>query len=87
MDAVEFIKTYSADRADEAVSAVEQWAKEHPVKTRQDKLLKVFPGARMVNGCVPLCPMNIDEEYQERSPCSYKFCDDCRRDFWLQEIE
>ena len=69
------------------VCAVEQWAKEHPIKTMQDKLLDVFPKSKIINGCVLLCPMNIDEEYQERSPCSYKFCEDCRRDFWLKEID
>ena len=33
---------------DETVSKVEQWAKDHPVKTRQSEFLRMFPNA-MIN--------------------------------------
>lgn len=32
-----------ADNAEKCVAAVEQWSKEHPVKTRKSELLKLFP--------------------------------------------
>ena len=37
MDTIEYVE--------KAVQIVEQWAKEHPVKTRQSEFLKVFPKA------------------------------------------
>lgn len=39
--------TYCFVYPDEAVAAVEKWAKEHPIKTRQSEFLKVIPNAPM----------------------------------------
>ena len=83
-----------ADRADEAVAAVEQWAKEHPVKTRQSELLKIFPKCNVdEKGVLLICPVYVDptrcREYTGGNYTSIfpTLCDKCRRDFWLQEIE
>ena len=83
-----------ADRADEAVAAVEQWAKEHPIKTRQSELLKLFPGAEIRDGVVNVCPRKIDPEaytHQRGYNCIHikddVLCPDCMRGFWFQEIK
>jgi len=39
---------------------VEQWSKEHPIKTRQSELLRVIPNLRLdKNGSIFLCPATI----------------------------
>lgn len=47
---------------EETVSKVEQWAKDHPVKTRQSEFLKMFPNA-MINesdGVLRISPCHIE---------------------------
>ena len=52
-----------ADRAEEAVDAVERWANEHPVKTRQSELLKLFPNAKSdETGVSYICPRMVHEK-------------------------
>ena len=45
---------------DETVSKVEQWAKDHPVKTRKSEFLKMFPNAQMVNIERTFCVAHFD---------------------------
>ena len=66
---------------------VEQWAKEHPVKTRQSEFLKMFPSALIDGGSLCICPKVLDPKtYSTDTVCSHR-CRDCRHDFWLKEIE
>lgn len=82
----------SGDRAIKAVRAVEQWAKEHPVKTRQSEFLKQWPDAEIGDDGLPnvapcqLCLGLIHSEFPEDCE-SRGLCIECRRDFWLKEIE
>ena len=48
---------------EETVSKVEQWAKDHPIKTRQSEFLKMFPNAVIDEDDGILCirPCDIDE--------------------------
>ena len=71
---------------------VEQWAKEHPVKTRQSEFLKMYPDAKIGDDGLPsiapcqLCTGLIHGESQE--DCEDRgVCNKCRCDFWLKEIE
>ena len=75
------------EACEEAIAIVEQWAKEHPIKTRQSEFLKLFPGADVgkTDGCLTLNPCNIYEEM--RKVCNGGKCSDCRRKFWLAEVE
>lgn len=77
--------------ADTIVPIVEQWAKEHPVKTRQSVFLKHYPEAkRSEDGVLTICPMAVSAAYRnEKGGCkTYScVCDDCRRKFWMQEVE
>lgn len=69
------------------VEAAEQWAAEHPVKTRQSEFLKLFPGVDVyeTDGCLTLNPCIIYEKM--RKECAGKLCSECQRAFWLAEVE
>ena len=74
------------------IPIVEQWEKEHPVKTRQSEFLKQWPNAEIGDDGLPgigPCWLNtglICGDNQEA--CEDRgVCDKCRRDFWLKEIE
>ena len=71
---------------DETVSKVEQWAKDHPVKTRQSELLKMFPNAKTDGGAIIFCPRNFLPEVEGEAYCKkHDKCRECRKDFWLTE--
>ena len=93
-----FEKSYcviSHDTSDEdcesIVATVEQWSKEHPRKTRQSVFLEQYPETEIdVNGVVSMCPMSISAAHRDSDgECNYpeKMCRDCRREFWMQEVE
>lgn len=72
---------------EEAVAILEQWAKEHPVKTRQSEFLTMFPGADVGerDGCLTLNPCHFYKKMQLE--CSGRKCSDCRKAFWLVEVK
>ena len=80
---------------EDGVSIVEQWAKEHPIKTRQSEFLKMFPNARMESdGISSICPIVVDKRCHNKDDddlfCLVRDkeeCGKCRRDFWLAEIK
>lgn len=75
----------SRESAEKTVQIVEQWAKEHPVKTRQSEFLKLFPDADISTGNVNVCPNSL---YKEKRDCSqYTNCLSCKSEFWSQEVE
>ena len=73
------------------ITTVERWSKEHPRKTRQSVFLEQYPEAEIyANGVVGLCPMFISAAHRDSDgECNYpeKMCRDCRREFWMQEVE
>lgn len=78
--------------AEQAVANVLEWAKEHPVKTRQSELLKLFPNASMIDDeCLNICPAQLSSECRDKETggCydSEMDCRKCKRDFWLKEIK
>ena len=81
----------SEDTCKRIVSAVEQWSKEHPRKTMQSVFLEQWPEAAIdTNGVVGLCPMSISAAYRgSNGECNNpeQMCRDCRREFWMQEVE
>lgn len=106
MDAVEFLKQYSRMVTfgvqpfkvpsnlpyEEIVSRVEQWAKEHPVKTRKSELLKLFPEVISdPDGFIDICPALIVSAKRKTKTggCRYPSisCEECKREFWLAEIK
>lgn len=78
------------DFLEKTVAAVEQWSKEHPRKTRQSVFLEQWPEADVLaNGCLRICPNRISSWHRgEHGECIAAIkCDDCRREFWMQEVE
>lgn len=79
-------------KAIDLVPIVEQWSKEHPVKTRQSEFLKMWPDAEIGGDGLPnvapcqLCLGLIHSEFPEDCE-SRGLCVECRRDFWLAEIK
>lgn len=73
-----------------AVKVVEEWASVHPRKTRQSVFLEQYPNARIDRQAViyvcpsdaygyKVCPKNGENVHMT--------CSDCRRNFWLQEVQ
>lgn len=75
------------------IAMVEEWSAAHPLKTRQSVFLKQHPNARCDEGVVKICPKAIDISFScPLDADSFRFvvgfdCADCRRDFWMQEVE
>lgn len=74
----------------EYITAVEQWSKEHPRKTRQDVFLEQWPEAKIEDGVLQLCPCMISASHRDAQggcTATQPQCSDCRREFWMQEAE
>ena len=69
----------------EAVAIVEKWAAEHPAKTRQCEFLKHYPDAQIDSGCLNACPMDIFGDMGIN--CNKQTCYECKKEFWLTEVE
>lgn len=74
-----------------AVKVVEEWSAAHPRKTRQSVFLEQWPTALLTKeGTFAACPMLFSSKYRnaDRGCASpYESCDECRREFWSQEVE
>lgn len=82
---------YMAQHPREVVEIVERWAKEHPRKTRQNELLKLFPRVSMTaDDVIAFCPESMDSAFvcpiKERDSYDPE-CGECRRKYWLEEVE
>lgn len=86
MDALEFLR-----ECKRAIAIVEQWSKEHPHKTRQSVFLEQYPEARIGDdGVLQINPCSISASHRNaRGNCvnMRRECHDCRREFWMQEVE
>lgn len=74
----------SVESIEEMVSKVEQWAKEHPIKTRQSEFLKMFPNADLCRDVINILPCSVEKEMSKC--CDNKRCVECRREYWLAEV-
>lgn len=74
-----------------AVKVVEEWAAAHPRKTRQSVFLEQWPQAKIDGGgCLEICPCAISTTHRDeygRCATIDRRCDDCRKEFWGQEVE
>lgn len=77
--------------ADKQVEIVNEWAAEHPRKTRQSIFLEQFPNVLLdINGMIDISPCRVDSKqhpFNGNDCCKFKSCGDCRREFWMQEVE
>lgn len=83
-----YISAYKKNDCEGMVKAAEQWAAEHPRKTRQSVFLEQFPNAPIYTNThnVALDPCLVDTTLRGHCPTG-KGCDICRREFWLAEVE
>lgn len=72
------------------------WCKEHPVETRQDRFLKMFPNVVMIDDIIYINPCTIEKGmYQNMTEddvsCptqrGFKNCPECRKKYWLAEVD
>lgn len=68
-----------------AVEYVEQFDDMHPIKTRQSEFLKLFPNAQTDSGCLNACPMDVFGNMGIN--CNKRTCFECKKEFWLAEVE
>lgn len=75
--------------AEDVVKEVEEWSAAHPRKTRQSVFLEQWPNAELdSNGVIVIDPCDINKTiYRKDNGCYNNKCDDCRREFWMQEVE
>ena len=85
------VSTISTLDAKEQVAMVEKWSAEHPRKTRQSVFLEQWPEAVIdEHGVLSVCPLCISAAHRDNNgSCKEpeKMCVDCRREFWMQEVE
>ena len=74
------------EEAEKAVQIVEKWAKDHPLKTRQSEFLRMFPNAQIQDDVIWMCPKCISYDYKPEENCNEINCCDCKRKFWLAEV-
>lgn len=73
------------------VEIVEKWSEQHPRRTRKSVFLEQYPGALVFDGgTLCACPALFSSEYRNahggcESP--YGSCAECRREYWMQEVE
>lgn len=81
--------TYLKCEADDKVKIVEKWSVTHPRKTRQDVFLEQYPNAKVVGdtGVPAVYPCQIEQNIERVKYCNSLSCSDCRREFWMQEVE
>ena len=81
---------YSVKSIEETVSKIEQWAKDHPAKTKSDEFLKLHPDA-MINadGVVDIPPCFIEKKLKHGNICENfgNNCDECTRQYWLKGVD
>lgn len=77
--------------AEDVVKEVEEWSAAHPRKTRQDVFLEQWPTAKIDEiGCLDVCPYMVSATHRNGyGHCANDgvICCDCRKEFWMQEVE
>lgn len=73
------------------VKEVEDWSAAHPRKTRQSVFLEHWPDADIdCCGVLTICPSPISTSHRNAYGGCANIgvkCPDCRREFWMQEVE
>lgn len=67
------------------IAMVEEWSAAHPRKTRQSAFLEQWPNASVNEDGMLFCPKTVDTAHF--CYCKDKGCGNCRREFWMQEVE
>lgn len=84
-------KKRTQKEAEEIVQRVKKWSAAHPCKTKQSEFLKLYPETVLdENGVIFICPNALFSTYRNSNGgCNNldSTCPDCRKEFWLKEVE
>ena len=73
------------------IAIVEEWSAAHPRKTRQSVFLEQYPETSIdAYGIIQICPVVISSTHRDSNgDCEdpEQICVDCRREFWMKEVE
>lgn len=77
------------ENPEKTVKLVEEWSAAHLRKTRQSVFLEQYPNAKIDHkGNLYICPYFVDKNATIKYSCVCSTnCTDCRREFWMQEVE
>ena len=82
-----FITSIETEALDKLVAIIEKWTKEHPIKTRQSEMLKMFPMTRLnEEGIIDIDPCDVNTSLGQDSQCQNLDCRICKKMFWKEEI-
>lgn len=84
-----YCKLQCVAHPEEIVAAVEKWAAERPVKTRQSEFLKMFPNVPFSHNTIDICPSKVDvlQKCPKVTPGTLNMCVFCKREYWLAEVD
>lgn len=79
------------DGVEKAITVLQKWSDEHPKKTRQSELLKMYPNFgrwRDERGelYIDFCPKSFDSTLKCRKDDSGR-CLACMKEYWSEEVE
>ena len=70
------------------LAIVQEWSDKQPRKTRMSEFLEIFPDANIVRNSLNICPIHADKTFNcPRSTNNKKSCVECRKEYWLSEVE
>lgn len=69
---------------EKVVEIVENWSKEHPIRTRQSEFLKIYPNVMKDKNVIGICPLAVDTEFKYCE--KYTNCAACKKKYWLEDI-
>ena len=79
-------QTLVLDCPGKANEIILKWCEEHPVVTRQDRFLKIFPKAKTnTEGRIAICPNSVEYDYMRG--CANVSCPQCMDKYWLAEVD
>lgn len=75
---------FEKEYPEKVVEIVENWSKEHPIKTRQNEFLKIYPNVMRDKDVIGICPLAVDTKFK----CCEKYidCVTCKKKYWLEDI-
>lgn len=77
---------FISENPDKANEIILKWCEEHPVETRQDRFLKLYPNSLIDGDNVShICPRYINKQFICQEP--EKRCGVCRKEYWLAEVD
>lgn len=76
---------YTKEFSAKLIKAVEDWSASHPVTTRADLFMKIFPNAAIAPyGTLVVCPAELDTTFNCEDGLT---CTECRKKYWSKEVQ